>query len=268
MRNSPSAPRGYLYLKLFIFFIILLTVGISALRGVNTYNNRSFLGDSYTTYYSNGKEGYLVSIHPPGKRVYLKTISIDPRDIRKYNLIQISQIVGVPVDGVVVDTSLTDATEAFSLSTAFKMFLFPGSYYLSGINGIDAFKYNMMLRGVDSRGTTEEYGGSIPEEELDLIFRSEDIFNDASSVEVVNGAGVPGLGSSVAAALARRGYNVIAISNAQETVDRSYTVVNRQAPENVTMPLVHLTGSVGSRGNLSEAADIIVVLGRNAALGK
>lgn len=266
MKNPHSAPRGYLYLKLFIFFVIFLTLGISILRGVDTFQDRSFVGNAYTTYYTNGKEGYLVSYHPPGKKVYLKTKNINSHDLKKYNLLQISQIVGNSVDGVVVDTKMEDISGAFSLPVAFKMFFFPGSFYLENVNGVDAFKYNMLLSSVDLKDTTSASSGDLSEEDLELVFRSEDIFNDASSIEVVNGAGVPGLGSEVARALVRRGYNVIAISNAQNTVRESYVVVNRSTPEFVVSPLVHLTGRLGIEGNLSEAADVVVVLGKDASL--
>ena len=264
MRENTASPRGYLYLKLFIFAIVTLTIGICVLRGVRTVQERSFVGSSYNTLYVTPDSSYLVSYHAPQKKSVVRVRDFSRQIIEKNNLLGLSLLSGVVVDGVVVDSDPVDPHNIFSLPASLSMFFFPMKYYLVDINGADALKYNFMLKAVNTDNSIVEMEKKDRGDDLSNFFRSEDIFNSAVSVEVMNAAGVSGLGSEFSEVLQRRGYNVIAVTNASKESDSSFIVVNRDTDSLTTQSLLHLGGGRVRGLDVSEAADVVLVLGHDA----
>lgn len=267
MKRKESDPRGYFYLRLFVFFVIVLICLTGVVRAVSIFREREFTGESYTTLYSNGKDNFLISYHTPSSYGVAELIDPPNLSLEKASRLQLSLALGVPVDAIVVNHSMKSEDDIFSLLDVVKMIFFPHAYVLRDINGIDAFKYFWERRGVSEENFMQkrlEYK-NLDEEKLTRIFRDEDIFNSGISIEVVNGTEVGGLGGEFASVLTHRGYNVISVTNADSLQKYSFLHFNRGMNSSVGKSLMHLFGKVEDNSKLGEAADIVVVLGGDVA---
>jgi len=266
MKNNAQKVHGYSYLKLFMIFVVLLTVGFMTYRAVDLYRQRSFLTDSYITLYTNGEDNFLVSYHSPKSYTVAQLYNTPNLSPSRSSLLQLSLTLGVPIDAVVIDPELKSPRQIFSLLSTVKMLFFPHSFSLRNMNAFDSFKLFLLARGASDgqRNDTSLDYSSISEEQLADLFRDEEIFNNAVSVEIMNGTEIGGLGGEFSSVLTSRGYNVVAVTNSQTTENNSYMIVRSRKESQAAKSLSHIL-RVDKNSDVGEVADITIVLGRDVA---
>lgn len=253
------------YLKVFIIGVIALVILSIGIKVGSEYLSASFKSDSFNILYI-GKESYLVGVDTSSNTFSFVKLP-DLKEITQgKNLLQKSMIVGVPVNAQINDRdtkTYKDADEFLTNNSAWNILFGPSKKFRTKINSYDVISFFHK-----AKGSTNKRNGVITlefneknDKILSDLFQSDSLRRRATTVEIINGSSVDGLGTSLSRALTNAGYNIISVGSAGGDEDSYIGYSDEQLPEiELLKSFINFNGIMGKN---SPAADITIFLGKD-----
>jgi hypothetical protein len=170
---------------------------------------------------------------------------------------------------LLVDTSivLTKPFQFSSLSTYFSDAAWHKDAITSSLNIYDLYRLSLLTKHIapDTVSTQSihlPFDPTISNTMLEQLFLDETIDQENKTVSIVNGAGVPGLGTRLEQALSVMGVNVISVTNA-DTVKSSSEITYFGDKSYTLTRLQRLLGLPVTESSSQGLSDIIILIGRD-----
>jgi hypothetical protein len=198
--------------------VLLLVIGSLGIKFFTLFKDSKF--DSHHEFiiaFEHQKELDVVAFHPVQKS--LSHLQI--RGIRDLNETEKTL-------GVFFDSSIT-LNESFSMdhiASYLSDAMVKHRLARSPLSTYDLLKLSLFAKGIpESQWQTEEIALPLEQSQIDQfaqeLFTDQTFSTENKSVQIVNGTGVPGLGTRLGRQLGNRGLNVISIINADDPTETS-----------------------------------------------
>jgi len=214
------------YLKIFLLIVFvgaLLSIFFKVFRIIDQHKLK---GDSYNILYLSN-DAYAMQFNTREKVMNVVLIKNAGNQLSKNSRIKNSLILGIPFDGM-IDSK--DNLDLFFSNKKIMSLILSGGGNLNNLNEFDiakiyfGYKFSGLKKTIKTINDIEDEGAI--EQYASDFFINKNIFNNKSSLEVVNSTGVNGLGSLVSQMLKNEGYNVVSVTSRAASSGGS-KIVNR-----------------------------------------
>lgn len=253
------------YLRFFIIGVIILFLFSVGIKVGAEYLNAHFKGDTFNILYI-GKESYLIGVDT-NRNAFSFVKLPDLKDIAQgKNMLQKSMIVGVPVNAQINDRdarTYKNADDFLSNNSAWNVLFGPSKKFKTNLNAYDLLSFFHKAKGAVNKknaNVTLEFSDQ-NDKALSELFKNEQVRKRATTIEIINGSGVDGLGTSLSRSLTNAGYNIISVGSAGGDEYSYIGYSNEQLPElELLKSFINFDGVMGKN---SPAADITIFLGKD-----
>jgi len=171
--------------------------------------------------------------------------------------------------GIITDTHFT-LSEPFSLTHLSRYFtdaVLPKRSVKSTLNIFDLYRLSFATKGISQQSITSQkvhvpLDQDLSSTMLEQLFLDETIDQENKSVSIINGTGVPGLGTRLERALTSLGVSVISVKNADSV--KSSSTISYSGEKTYTLDRIKdlLPFSVTPTSN-QPISDIIILIGKD-----
>lgn len=206
------------YIKVFILIVLFSALVSLTYKVFLLVKNRSFRFSTYNIMLV-GHDAHLVGFNTQKKQIYTLEVK-DGREVFSSNKPLASSVIsGVPLDGMIISIkpeNLIDSKDDFpTFSQTLSFLLEDEKYVFYNVNRFDLVKLYVVSRltawkdrGYDNiQNLSQDSGGK---------FYDSEIFNEKTSIEIINSTEINGLGSRIGVVLLNLGANVISIKDGEE----------------------------------------------------
>ncbi|HVZ66684.1 MAG TPA: LytR C-terminal domain-containing protein [Patescibacteria group bacterium] len=214
MNDSSNVTR---YVKYFILIVIIAALISIGYRVAANIRNSNFKYDTYNILVLS-KDSYLVHLDKSAKKITVFKYEGATKFLQNKSRIVQSLLIEVPIDAVIESKNkdLEIDKNFLTFDTFSRLFFNKGDNKLDGVNKTDLLKIYFMSRGV-SDNDREESGDKIKNlKDFDNIsynnaLYDNSIFDDKTSLQIINATDINGLGTRVSEMLKNMGYNVVSV---------------------------------------------------------
>lgn len=266
-RKHQKKQDPIIYLKIFLFVVSILIVFSLSLRSLNLLTTRKFNTYSFNILLLSNNSAKLV--HIDSDEEVLSIVGIDRvkgQDTEKVR-VKTELSYQVPIDAVVVRKNDTMLSDFLAFKNIVGIILNPASAKFSGLNSLDIFKAYIVSKSINnSNKTIIDLRGKSKEDArkfLKELVNEEALLNEKTSVEIVNGTSVLGLGTSVAQMLEASGFDVVVITSGKSQKKSKF--IKRISDNETTKRLSRIFGLSPDEKEIPAVADVTIVLGEDYA---
>ena len=263
------------YLKIFVVVFVVLVIASLAFKFIKMITDSRLKLSTYTVLIVNS-DAYLMQVKNSTHEESILKISRYGQTAKSQSRLSNSIAFGIPIDGEIFDEANVfngDPQALFNFSNLISVFLGGRSLKFTNMNEVDFAKIYTNIGSVtqknsDSQTLPDFNDAYIKNKDktnnlVYQMFKSQDILNDITSVEIINATEVDGAGAKVAQMLKNAGYNVLAVSSSDKP-DKSKIVIR------VDNPLLEkrfklLFNMPIEKMKEQHIADVTIVLGRDLA---
>lgn len=220
MKNKKSTQEGSSLKMLLVYFALVLSLIITAFifRAVTVINNSNFDGENrFTVALANkGVLKGILSFEPSTSS--LSVLKISPEFI--LNIEKMNSRLGLIPDGYIISDSLPGLDKP--VSTVMRDLLFQFGAERKNITSYDIFQLWYYSTKIPSSTIyTREIGKNTAPQDNDkniaLLFPDDKLASENLSLQIINAAGVTGMGARLERVLSNIGGNIVSIQTAQAT---------------------------------------------------
>ncbi len=205
-----------LYIKLFILIVAVAALVSTTYKIFLLVKDRSFRFDTFNVMVM-GEDVHVVGINTQKKQVGILEFNGARNSFSRKDILSASITVGVPLDGIIISIrpeNLVDRNRDFPTFIQTLSFLLEDEKYVfHDINKFDLVKLYFISRLI----SWEEKNYEAAQDQLEIDskigekFYDSIIFNEKTSIEVINSTDINGLGGRFGFILSNLGMNVISI---------------------------------------------------------
>lgn len=255
--------HAFKYLLIFVSAIIVLLVSASVYRIVSEISDAAFKNNSFSLLIVS-KDSKLVYVDSQRNSVLFIALGDIERFVKGKNNLEATFSLGIPVNGILYDSTPPSNIEAFTKWQNESRLIFKKQSDYKNLNKFDIIKLIHTLRSANKDKIKEirldifdvESLKEIEDDFLDSVIR-----NSQLTVQINNGTTINGLGNLMALILSKQGYNIIAVRNGKTDLT-SYVSYEKEG-DVVTDSLLGLTGFDYKMEKTSKAADVTIYLGED-----
>lgn len=251
MRKYQSSTNK-LWLLVFFGAILLIIVGVSlALKFISLVHDSSYDGEHvYVVNFSNSKDNTIVSFQPKNKSIGIIRLN----EAGTNTVLQ--QTLSIPIDGKVEGMSISASTlPSDLLRMAFMYQSIKTDLTILDISRLAFFA---------NTGAKTNIKEVDPKEGILYLFIDPVIQQEQVDVEIINASGVSGLGQRLEQMLSHVGINVISVTTASKSQDKSRVIHFGQK----TYTLLKIQNILNILTDIAEKkplANITITLGKDMA---
>lgn len=251
------------YIKLFILVVLFAAFISISYKAFLLVKNRSFRFSTYNIMLV-GRSAHLVGFNTFKKQIYTLEVK-DGREIFSSKKPLTSSIIsGVPLDGMIVSIkreNLTDSKNEFpTFGRTLSFLLEDEKYVFYNINKFDLVKLYVVSRLTAWEDKSYDSIRDLSQDFSREKFYDSGIFNEKTSVEIVNSTGIDGLGARVGFMLANIGVNVISIKGGEEPKTQ---IIAKDHNLKTLERMERLFALKAQKAENTGIADIIINLGKD-----
>lgn len=263
------------YLKIFIVVVVFLVVVSIAFKFIKMISDSKLKLNTYTILIINS-DAYVMQVKKSTHEQSILKVSRYGQAARSQSRLSNSIAFGIPIDGEIFDEANVfsgDPQSLFNFSNAMSVFLGTRSLRFVNMNEVDFAKIYTNIGSIVQKNSSlqimpdfnEAYVKNKDKTEnlVYQMFKSQDILNDITSIEIINATEVDGAGAKVSQMLKNAGYNVLAVSSSDKP-DKSRIVVRVDNPL-LEKRLKLLFNMPVEKVREQHISDVTVVLGRDLA---
>lgn len=263
------------YLKIFIVVVVLLVAASLAFKFVKMITDSKLKLNTYTVLIINS-DAYLMQVKNSTHEQSILKVSQYGQAAKSQSRLSNSIAFGIPIDGEIFDEANVfngDPQAIFNFSNLVSVFFGTRSLRFTNMNEVDFAKIYANIGSIAQKNSssqtipdfTEAYVKNKDKTEnlIYQMFKSQDILNDITSVEIINATEVDGAGAKVSQMLKNAGYNVLAVSSSDKP-DKSKIVVRVDNPL-LEKRLKLLFNMPIEKEKEQHISDVTIVLGRDLA---
>ena len=202
-------PDNISYMKVFVLVVLLAAFVSLTYKVFLLVKNRSFRFSTFNIMLI-GRKVHLIGLNTQKKQLQVLELNDGREVFLRYDPLASSIIAGVPLDGMIISKipqDLIDQKNDFSTFGQALSFLFEDEKYVFyNTNEFDLIKLYIV-----SKLTMWESSEKSSEK-----FYDSDIFNEKTSIEIINSTEINGLGGKAGLVLSNLGANVISIKDGEE----------------------------------------------------
>ena len=255
-RNSVS------YLKYFLIIFLILGIVSLSIKLIRVYQTRSFRGEAFNLLILN-KNASILHLGTKPNSLFILTVRNFGYKLKNKNRVETSLALKVPIDGIVVldDSGYKIEKNYFSLDNFLSLF----TKKRNNINEMDLIKIFWKINGIKNSETNAKETENIENEEvyrvLPEIFNESAIINDKTSVEIINGTGIDGVGGRMSEALKNEGFNIVSVGTNEQ--NESKIIVRGNGKSVVVKRLKDFFPFKVEKRQENSIADITLIFGRD-----
>lgn len=245
----------------FALLVFLLIAGSLLFKFILLLKNSRFDGSHrFNIYLSCGKlDNSLISFSPENKTITILNLKKQPVNELQKNL-------EIPADDVIL-TKEDDCEKEISSRLASGIF---GGFKKTDLTAIDIFRLWLFSKFVPSHSVTEkDFSGLditdnlVVDKSIDGLFSDPAIVSERSSIQIVNGTAVSGLGNRLARLVTNMGGEVVAINTSEKEFNDSKIIYWNK--KNYTVErLAKITGfKILERKEGGGVSDIVIEIGKD-----
>jgi len=251
------------YIKAFILIVLFSALASLTYKMFLLVKNRSFRFNTYNIILV-GRDAHLAGFNTFKKQIYTLEVK-DGREVFSSNKPLASSIIsGVPLDGMIISIkseNLTGSKNDFpTFGQTLSFLLEDEKYVFYNINKFDLVKLYIVSRLTAWEDKSYDSIRDILQDFSREKFYDSEIFNEKTSLEIINSTKINGLGSRVGFTLSNLGANVISIKDGE---DEKTQVLARDLNLKTLKRIEKLFGLKAQKSESSGIADIIINLGKD-----
>ncbi len=270
---SKEKSGNLLYVKIFmvVFAIVIFIALIFRLYG--EFSQRQFTQNSFNVLIVSDKYVGIIGVDESESRFSSVVVTGSLNEIKSRNTFLQSINFGIPVHAFIYfppGYQPQDPTKSFFNFNNIQSIISNGEIDIRNITLFDWFRLHNVTKSIDDNrvgiktyATLDDLSTLIADEE-ENFFRDSSIANRKTSIQVINGTGINGLGNRIGNMFSRTGYNVVSViaGEIEESViyyynDASYEDAQFIA-KSFNIPL--------QKSTESSVANISILIGENSEL--
>ncbi len=266
--------NSLLYLKFFIFAALLVIFLGIIIRLFNQYQNREFVNNSYNLLIISDKYVGIIGIDSLGSSFSAIAVTKDLENLKRENILLQSINFGIPIHGYVVypkGEEPYDPTPNFLSWGNIQNILSDPSIKKKNITFFDWMKLYSERKKIASENTIIKSYATITDvrgllsKESDLYFQNSEIVNEKTSLQIVNGTRVNGLGNRIGEMYSRVGFNVVSIVTEQGRKDSEILYSNKLKSDQAELIQKSFNFPI-TYDEDAQIADITIIIGEESEL--
>ncbi|OGH17013.1 MAG: hypothetical protein A3C30_02055 [Candidatus Levybacteria bacterium RIFCSPHIGHO2_02_FULL_40_18] len=217
------------YIKLFIL-IVLFTAFVSiSYKAFLLVKNRSFRASTFNIMLV-GRDVHIVGFNIPKKQIHVLEFSRARDLFSRKKTLSASLASGVPLDGMIISIQVANIIDSKNdiptFAQTLSFLLEDEKYVFYGVNKFDLIKLYIVseLTSWEDKSfdiiqnLTQDFSeDQVLASKIGEKFRDSEIFNEKTSIEIVNSTEIDGLGGRLGFILSNIGANVISIKDGEES---------------------------------------------------
>jgi hypothetical protein len=228
--------HGFSYLRIFVVLILVIIVFSLFQRLIILYNGSMFRDRTFTLVVIYDV-AYVIHADTDSQKVSI--ISVPKNDIEKYKLswVRAGFSAGVPIDAIIYfnDTQKIRNLKNDILSIAsLPLYLNSSNAHFVHTNQLDFIKLVVLVSAFDYKVEKYKVDSLMhlsKQDELREIFKDTKVLDEQTSVEIVNGSDVTGVGAKIADMLRLTGVSVVSVRSEESNIAK---IIHR-IPRNYTI---------------------------------
>jgi hypothetical protein len=241
-------------IKLFLTIVLIAAVISIAYKAFLLVQNRSFKFSTYNIMII-GKNADVLGFNTRTQDIQILEYKDAREDFMRLNTLTASIKSGAPLDGMIISVIPKNfqVEDKFPTLGQTISFLFEDEKYVfHNVNKFDLAKLYLVSLLTDwERQKAETPQGK---------FYDTDIFNEKTSIEIVNSTKINGLGARVSAVLSNMGANVISLKDGEETKTQIFA---KDKDKKTLRRIEGIFELAAQKSENPEIADIIINLGKD-----
>lgn len=215
---SQPKHQSLLYLKIFFVFLTILIFSSLVWKGTRLFQERSFTGSSFTILIDDNPL-HILYIDASERKISFTTLK-NTNSIKTLIPREAQFSLGFPIDAIIQykkAKKLEKASDFFKVRNILSLIKDNEEQKLVGLNQIDLLKLYIFFHGLKYSTSSLSINPFISRTETnDAVaffdqFRDPVIFNEKTSIEVINASGIDGLAARISKLLKYIGCNVISV---------------------------------------------------------
>ena len=216
--------RNIVYLKIFLFVVLAVSVLSLSYRVVLSFVNSAFQYKTFNLLLI-GESTHLIHLDREFNTMTIVKLSGGRGEFQGKSRLAHSMKVGLLVDGSIVSNSENEFENSNNLSyaQAFKLIFAGQDYRFDHMNWVDVLKVSFYSQRIDKDNIKsikiDDFRTDPDTLSSDFTanrFIDADIYSEKQSVQIINATGLDGLASQASKALKNMGYNVVSLTNGKE----------------------------------------------------
>lgn len=258
------------YLKVFLYIVGIFIIVSVIYRGIMLWNKRFYITPSFKTLIL-AKDAYIVNTDRASGRFTVAIWKGKGKELSGKSKLENSIILQTPINGELIQSpSEYYSGLIFSYFSVQNMIhvLFPNqNHQYKDMNIFDMIKIYFSAKSVsNSNITEEEINNNTSPDNLYNLFKDQTVINEKASVEIINAAGINGLGTKIATMLKNGGFNVVSVTSS-DIMDKS-KIIYRVSLSPTLRHLFQIFPFPSFYNSETSIADVSVILGRDIPLSK
>ena len=251
------------YIKVFILIVLFSALVSLTYKVFLLVKDRSFRFKTYNIMLV-GRDAHLAGFNTFKKQIYTLEVK-DGREVFSSNKPLASSVIsGVPLDGMIISIkreNLTDSKNDFpTFGQTLSFLLEDEKYVFYNINKFDLVKLYVVSRLTAWEDKSYDTIRDLSQDFSREKFYDSEIFNEKTSVEIINSTEINGLGSRVGFILSNLGANVISIKDGE---DEKTQVLTKDLNLKTLKRIEKLFGLKAQKDEGSGIADVTINLGKD-----
>ncbi len=265
--NSDNTTKYVIYFVIVVLIAAFISTGYKVVKLIA----ESTLNNNTANFILVDRDAYLFHIDKKQKRfITVKFPSKGKEFINRSNFSS-SVLLGVPVEGVVISSdekrfAAINNDKGLGFSEAIGIAIGRGIEF-RGINQFDILKayyyYSKAESDEKSFETNENLSSDFRKNDKILkydSYRDQDLFNDRTSVEIVNSTGIDGLGKRLGDIFKNVGINVVSIKTAS---DGSTKITSKLKESFIAERIGDMTDFSLTQSGIDALSDVTVIIGKD-----
>lgn len=241
------------YIKLFILIVLFAAFVSLAYKAFLLVKNRSFRFSTYNIMLI-GRNANIASFNTQKKEIRLIEFK-NGREFSRYKVLTASMKSSIPLDGMIISIipqNLTRPSDDFpTFAQTLSFLLADEKYVFYNINKFDLVKLYLVSKLTKWERVYEEPQGK---------FYDTDIFNEKTSIEIINSTEINGLGAKLSLVLSNLGVNVISVKDGEE---KKTQILAKDQNKKTLKRIERLFELKAEKSQGSDIADITINLGKD-----
>ena len=251
------------YIKVFIVIVLFSALVSLTYKVFLLVKNRSFRFNTYNIILV-GRDAHLEGFNIFKKQIYTLELK-DGREVFSSNKPLASSVIsGVPLDGMIISikgVNLTDLKNEFpTFGQTLSFLLEDEKYVFYNINKFDLVKLYVVSRLTVWEDKSYDTIRDISQDFSREKFYDSEIFNEKTSLEIINSTKINGLGSRIGFILSNLGANVISIKDGE---DKKTQVLAKDLNSKTLKRIEKLFELKAQKDDNARVADITLNLGED-----
>ncbi|SRR5260221_8346272 len=256
-KKTPKS-RWMLITVVFLGFIILLIAGVLLVRVMVIFSHSHYDGhhELIVEITRSSRTAAVIAFSPD-----VHTASVLWIETQNVNIPYLEKQLQIPFDAIAISQSNT-----LSLKQLVSDLFFHNLKSHTTLTLIDAFNLLVYTYSLPASSISQEEINldkeNLPNHALGQLFIDHALYNEASSVSIVNATGVSGVGNTIAKVLTNIGANVIAV-NTSNKIEKSSKITFAGKKQYSQTRISDILGIPLSTFPTPSLSDIMVIIGRD-----